>query len=88
MAHLANWIDLVVICFHFTIFVVLETTVSKDDIQRFRCDLLSFYYLCRTGNNIKACKTSAQGVVICFHFTIFVVLETTNSLPWDALIKL
>ena len=41
------------------------------------CDLLSFYYLCRTGNNptLFACKSFL--VVICFHFTIFVVLETT-----------
>ena len=103
----------VVICFHFTIFVVLETTRSwyatghrrlwfafillslsywKQRWRlwrpvRSRCDLLSFYYLCRTGNNNKVlCRTGnnnkvsakkAIAVVICFHFTIFVVLETT-----------
>ena len=121
---------LVVICFHFTIFVVLETTsprLSRLDercdllsfyylcrtgnnawiLSRNRnglwfafillslsywkqrhinsgdafvgCDLLSFYYLCRTGNNIHNCNTISSCVVICFHFTIFVVLETTGN---------
>ena len=41
------------------------------------CDLLSFYYLCRTGNNHCYIYDKSQEVVICFHFTIFVVLETT-----------
>ena len=41
------------------------------------CDLLSFYYLCRTGNNRNRGYTAISTVVICFHFTIFVVLETT-----------
>ena len=41
------------------------------------CDLLSFYYLCRTGNNRWATRSLWRCVVICFHFTIFVVLETT-----------
>ena len=93
------------ICFHFTIFVVLETTLSNFTTwqlslwfafillslsywkQRCRhhfrakasCDLLSFYYLCRTGNNEELPALLLQGVVICFHFTIFVVLETTPS---------
>ena len=93
----------VVICFHFTIFVVLETTCRINRAyrnqlwfafillslsywkqpeyalrqQHRRCDLLSFYYLCRTGNNSKTCNTRRTMVVICFHFTIFVVLETT-----------
>ena len=92
------------ICFHFTIFVVLETTIPFAMIpeerlwfafillslsywkQRnascprpsVRCDLLSFYYLCRTGNNNILKETKAITVVICFHFTIFVVLETTT----------
>ena len=121
----------VVICFHFTIFVVLETTIKKSKVDATRCDLLSFYYLCRTGNNATAfpprpvqlwfafillslsywkqrhpgqqhvhqrcdllsfyylCRTGNngnerdklhKGVVICFHFTIFVVLETTPRL--------
>ena len=43
--------DYVVICFHFTIFVVLGTTRPKDSIEEVSCDLLSFYYLCRTRNN-------------------------------------
>ena len=42
-----------------------------------RCDLLSFYYLCRTGNNDIEAIQLIITVVICFHFTIFVVLETT-----------
>lgn len=43
------------------------------------CDLLSFLYLCRTGNNPAKILQSPGKVVICFHFTIFVVLETTQS---------
>ena len=65
------------ICFHFTIFVVLETTKNTVKILCACCDLLSFYYLCRTGNNGIAGRRYGAGVVICFHFTIFVVLETT-----------
>ena len=45
------------------------------------CDLLSFYYLCRTGNNPGGRRRTRWRVVICFHFTIFVVLETT---AWKA----
>ena len=67
----------VVICFHFTIFVVLETTDERRLHPAPRCDLLSFYYLCRTGNNIDDKRREWKRVVICFHFTIFVVLETT-----------
>ena len=95
--------SLVVICFHFTIFVVLETTplILQGRIcelwfafillslsywkqlcvqlypPRLGCDLLSFYYLCRTGNNYCVVRPLPAPVVICFHFTIFVVLETT-----------
>ena len=94
------------ICFHFTIFVVLETTNSRvhsyiyelwfafillslsywkqrrpaDAPLSHGCDLLSFYYLCRTGNNVRCFSFAVRVVVICFHFTIFVVLETTH---WD-----
>ena len=68
----------VVICFHFTIFVVLETTGSGNHRECFGCDLLSFYYLCRTGNNVPRIRQGTSIVVICFHFTIFVVLETTH----------
>ena len=67
----------VVICFHFTIFVVLETTVTMALARDCCCDLLSFYYLCRTGNNAYTSVAAINVVVICFHFTIFVVLETT-----------
>ena len=42
------------------------------------CDLLSFYYLCRTRNNDHGAGRIEELVVICFHFTIFVVLETTS----------
>ena len=98
--------ETVVICFHFTIFVVLETTQLEiiktltllwfafillslsywkqreyhHMLHEHGCDLLSFYYLCRTGNNVTRCKDGDFSVVICFHFTIFVVLETTGSL--------
>ena len=68
----------VVICFHFTIFVVLETTCPSTIKSSSCCDLLSFYYLCRTGNNICVYEHISGEVVICFHFTIFVVLETTT----------
>ena len=70
----------VVICFHFTIFVVLETTASEEFEVTDSCDLLSFYYLCRTGNNPDYLCYLGSTVVICFHFTIFVVLETTPAL--------
>ena len=69
---------LVVICFHFTIFVVLETTMFLLSPPEASCDLLSFYYLCRTGNNKALLQLIPLRVVICFHFTIFVVLETTT----------
>ena len=111
----------VVICFHFTIFVVLETTLPWNLVKvhplwfafillslsywkqpfknkrlwLFSCDLLSFYYLCRTGNNEAPRARRPPRVVICFHFTIFVVLETTvvratsTDLPlWFAFILL
>ena len=100
----------VVICFHFTIFVVLETTIFLWRLLSCllwfafillslsywkqpwfcscftvnSCDLLSFYYLCRTGNNQRKEQYRLTGVVICFHFTIFVVLETTpNSTSYE-----
>ena len=75
--------DVVVICFHFTIFVVLITTLSKQPSTPKSCDLLSFYYLCRTDNNGSPWSAITCSVVICFHFTIFVVLITTNALYKD-----
>ena len=77
----------VVICFHFTIFVVLETTRRPSETALPRCDLLSFYYLCRTGNNKAAVLTGWVLVVICFHFTIFVVLETTQHLMFNPILS-
>ena len=69
----------VVICFHFCIFVVLATTeITVVSVSR-GCDLLSFLYLCRTGNNIRTVPNSSLFVVICFHFCIFVVLATTAA---------
>ena len=44
-----------------------------------RCDLLSFYYLCRTGNSTDRTAGLPLGVVICFHFTTFAVLETAMA---------
>ena len=69
----------VVICFHFTTFAVLETTWSSEVGRVVGCDLLSFYYLCRTGNNLKKLGLAERLVVICFHFTTFAVLETTTT---------
>ena len=45
----------------------------------YSCDLLSFYYLCRTRNNSLNLILWKKTVVICFHFTIFVVLGTTQD---------
>ena len=53
-----------------------------------RCDLLSFYYLCRTGNNSCSPLNPPFFVVICFHFTIFVVLETTCEAVFPSVILL
>ena len=69
----------VVICFHFTIFVVLTTTFGTTQYWTCCCDLLSFYYLCRTDNNGHHVEELGMVVVICFHFTIFVVLTTTGG---------
>ena len=80
--------DCVVICFHFTIFVVLETTLSTCMVWLSCCDLLSFYYLCRTGNNHPCGGRTHRYVVICFHFTIFVVLETTRRQNFTIIRKL
>ena len=47
------------------------------------CDLLSFYYLCRTGNSVGLQVSHIAGVVICFHFTTFAVLETARLLDTE-----
>ena len=98
-------LDMVVICFHFTTFAVLETAspcrtcwmrwlwfafillplpywkqrITSASTSAAGCDLLSFYYLCRTGNSWKMKIRCLMPVVICFHFTTFAVLETANS---------
>ena len=64
-------------------FILLSLSYWKqhfdwNPMQRKGCDLLSFYYLCRTGNNRTGIYSFKLCVVICFHFTIFVVLETTR----------
>ena len=41
--------------------------------------MLSFYYLCRTDNNANGQEANALETKQCFHFTIFVVLTTTES---------
>ena len=69
----------VVICFHFTTFAVLETAAKVNLFLEKSCDLLSFYYLCRTGNSAQLTKQIKELVVICFHFTTFAVLETANQ---------
>ena len=74
------------ICFHFTTFAVLETAGQTLESPRKRCDLLSFYYLCRTGNSKKLEALIDLAVVICFHFTTFAVLET--ALPLQKSTKL
>ena len=66
------------ICFHFTIFVVLETTRSRrfwlKSMLWFAFILLSLSYW---KQRLKG-HFAVIHVVICFHFTIFVVLETTK----------
>ena len=111
----------VVICFHFTTFAVLETANRSwrnwdvllwfafillplpywkqpkrwEDSFVYGCDLLSFYYLCRTGNSASSTLSKLSFVVICFHFTTFAVLETAclgicwlPTLLWFAFILL
>ena len=44
----------------------------------FSCDLLSFHYLCAIRNSRNGNGALLRPVVICFHFIIFVLLETAN----------
>ena len=76
------------ICFHFTIFVVLTTTKITNPKLSNGCDLLSFYYLCRTDNNHILVLQHSRIVVICFHFTIFVVLTTTPGSSFYCRVRL
>ena len=73
-----NLATLVVICFHFIIFVLLETAAGKVTLIGIRCDLLSFHYLCAIRNSISKIERGRFSVVICFHFIIFVLLETAD----------
>ena len=66
----------VVICFHFSIFVLLETAAMQGLTPPACCDLLSFQYLCLIGNSSFGADGLESVVVICFHFSIFVLLET------------
>ena len=50
----------------------------QNNSGSFGCDLLSFYYLCRTGNSTAKIGLILLPVVICFHFTTFAVLETAH----------
>ena len=74
----------VVICFHFIIFVLLETADRKRNTIKGRCDLLSFHYLCAIRNSFWSTSSCIGTVVICFHFIIFVLLETAVELVVEA----
>ena len=66
------------ICFHFIIFVLLETAQKANKENDHGCDLLSFHYLCAIRNSGKSYLAQRVMVVICFHFIIFVLLETAK----------
>ena len=73
------------------IFLSLSYWQQRETQQvtaRYGCDLLSFSYLCRTDNNVELYKRRAEGVVICFHFPIFVVLTTTPPNTWAPTLSL
>ena len=68
----------VVICFHFSIFEPLETTLGAS--LQFICGLW-FAFILVSLNHWKQPNLGNQtreNVVICFHFSIFEPLETTN----------
>ena len=75
------------ICFHFTIFVVLETTFKHVLDVYCRCDLLSFYIFVVLETTVYT-REILNAVVICFHFTIFVVLETTTIRRYHIIVGL
>ena len=47
------------------------------------CDLLSFHYLCAIRNSTGGYPPGKSDVVICFHFIIFVLLETAIFFDTD-----
>ena len=69
----------VVICFHFSIFEVSETSdnlmLSLFWLLWFAFILVSLKYRKHQGGNLPSIST----VVICFHFSIFEVSETSKS---------
>ena len=90
-----NILLVVVICFHFIIFVLLGTAPIAGKLFLSRCDLLSFHYLCAIRNSNPDNEEYYWIVVICFHFIIFVLLGTAEKLPtftrlalWFAFISL
>ena len=68
---------LVVICFHFSIFVPLETTLPVIVVRItelwFAFILVSLFHWKQLSGEL----FTIGSVVICFHFSIFVPLETT-----------
>ena len=73
-----NYVLDVVICFHFIIFVLLETAICRMNNELYSCDLLSFHYLCAIRNSAIHVDMRRIAVVICFHFIIFVLLGTAD----------
>ena len=69
---------IVVICFHFIIFVLLGTAGYYINADEVGCDLLSFHYLCAIRNSRTFTRNTFSCVVICFHFIIFVLLGTAG----------
>ena len=68
----------VVICFHFSIFEPLETTPGCVEVTE---HLLWFAFILVSLNHWKQPELKRKGlgtVVICFHFSIFEPLETTQ----------
>ena len=78
-----SWV-LVVICFHFSIFVLLETAQLS---KRFWLKRLWFAFILVSLSYWKQHKikrTRKHRVVICFHFSIFVLLETALKIKTQA----
>ena len=66
----------VVICSHFSTFVIQETAMWWYTSTNQGCDLLSFQYLCNIGNSEFRRIPIDNFVVICSHFSTFVIQET------------
>ena len=72
---------IVVICFHFIIFVLSGTAQRHVQNAGRSCDLLSFHYLCAIRDSEQAKQAKGYMVVICFHFIIFVLSGTAECVP-------